>query len=203
MGPQARALMAQASPDDFSTTVFPFGTSREIDLGYARIRASRLTYVGELGYELYIESEFAAYVHDTLIKAGQALGLKPAGFFALNSLRMEKGYRHWGHDIGEEDTPWEGGLGFAVALDTPRQAESRCTTGTERRIIRWKHGHLIDAMREMLSRDTDSMTLRSCAVEHPFGTIKAWMGHAHFLTCRLKNVRTEMALNVLAITSSG
>ncbi|AGT11045.1 IS1182 family transposase [Paracoccus aminophilus] len=76
--------------------------------------------------------------------------------------------------------------------------KSRCTTGTERRITRWEHEHLIDAMHERLSRDTDPMTLRRCTVEHPFGTIKAWMGHTHLLTRRLKNVRTEMALNVLA-----
>lgn len=75
--------------------------------------------------------------------------------------------------------------------------QSRCTTGTERRITRWEYEHLIDAMREKLSRDTDPMTLRRCTVEHPFGTIKAWMGHTHFLTRTLKNVRTEMALNVL------
>ncbi len=119
MGPKARALMQRVSPDDFSNEGFPFGTSREIDLGYARVRASRLTYVGELGYEIYVESEFAAHVYDTLTEAGRDLGLKPAGFFALNSLRMEKGYRHWGHDIGEEDTPYQAGLGFAVAMDKP------------------------------------------------------------------------------------
>lgn len=119
MGPKARALMQRVSPDDFSNESFPFGTSREIDLGYARVRASRLTYMGELGWEIYVESEFAAHVYDTLTEAGADLGLKPAGFFALNSLRMEKGYRHWGHDIGEEDTPYQGGIGFAVALDKP------------------------------------------------------------------------------------
>ena len=119
MGPKARALMARVSPEDFSDAAFPFGTSREVDLGYARVRASRLTYVGELGFELYVEAEFAAHVYDVLAEAGQDLGLKPAGFFALNSLRMEKGYRHWGHDIGEEDTPYQAGLGFAVALDKP------------------------------------------------------------------------------------
>jgi heterotetrameric sarcosine oxidase gamma subunit len=117
MGPKARALMQRVSPDEFSNEGFPFGTSREIDLGYARVRASRLTYMGELGWEIYVESEFAAHVYDTLTEAGADLGLKPAGFFALNSLRMEKGYRHWGHDIGEEDTPYQGGIGFAVALD--------------------------------------------------------------------------------------
>lgn len=76
--------------------------------------------------------------------------------------------------------------------------QSRCTTGTERRITRWEHEELVDAARQRLSRDPDLMTLRRCTVEHPFGTIKAWMGATHFLTRRLKNVRTEMALNVLA-----
>lgn len=117
MGPKTRLLMERLSPDDFSNEAFPFGTSREIDLGYARVRATRLTYVGEYGYELYIPSEFAQHVYDVIVEAGADLGLKPGGFFALNSLRMEKGYRHWGHDIGEEDTPFQGGLGFAVAMD--------------------------------------------------------------------------------------
>lgn len=75
---------------------------------------------------------------------------------------------------------------------------SRCTTGTERRITRWEHEDLVDAAKQRLGRDPDPMTLRRCTVEHPFGTIKAWMGHTHFLTRRLKNVRSEMALQVLA-----
>lgn len=116
-GPKSRELMTRVSPDDFSNEAFPFGYSREIDLGYARVRASRLTFVGELGYELYIPTEQAAHVYEVLTEAGKDLGLKNAGFFALNSMRMEKGYRHWGHDIGEEDTPFEGGVGFAVAMD--------------------------------------------------------------------------------------
>ncbi len=76
--------------------------------------------------------------------------------------------------------------------------QGRCTNGTERRITRWEHEGLVDAAHERLGRDHDPMTLRRCTVEHPFGTIKGWMGHTHFLTRRLKNVRTEMALNVLA-----
>jgi heterotetrameric sarcosine oxidase gamma subunit len=119
MGPKTRELMSHLSPDDFSNEAFPFGQSREIDLGYARVRASRLTFVGELGYEIYVEAEFAAHVYEAIVEAGENLGLKHGGFFALNSLRMEKGYRHWGHDIGEEDTPYNGGLGFAVKLDKP------------------------------------------------------------------------------------
>jgi 4-methylaminobutanoate oxidase (formaldehyde-forming) len=119
MGPKARALLARVSPADFSDAAFPFGTSQEIDLGYARVRASRLTYVGEQGYEIYMPAEFAAHVFDELLGAGTEFGLRMGGFFAINSLRMEKGYRHWGHDIGEEDTPFQAGLGFAVALGKP------------------------------------------------------------------------------------
>ncbi len=117
MGPKSRALLAKVSTDDLSDAAFPFGTSREIDLGYARVRASRLTFVGELGYELYMPAEFAAHVFDALVEAGREFGLQHGGFFAINSLRMEKGYRHWGHDIGEEDSPLQAGLSFAVAWD--------------------------------------------------------------------------------------
>lgn len=119
MGPKSRELLRRISPADFSNEAFPFGTSQEIDLGYARVRASRLTFVGELGWEIYAPAEFAAHVFDRIVEAGAEFGLRHAGYFALNSLRMEKGYRHWGHDIGEEDTPYEAGLGFAVALDKP------------------------------------------------------------------------------------
>ncbi|HYL01054.1 MAG TPA: aminomethyltransferase family protein, partial [Steroidobacteraceae bacterium] len=115
MGPRSRELLATLSDADLSTAAFPFGTSRLIDLGYARVRASRITYVGELGYELYIPSEFAQSVYDAIVGAGAPFGLRLAGYHALNSLRMEKAYRHWGHDISDEDTPLEAGLGFAVA----------------------------------------------------------------------------------------
>ena len=119
MGPESRALLQPLTDAELSTAAFPFGTSQIIDLGYARVRASRITYVGELGYELYIPTEFALGVYDVLVEAGAAFGLKLAGYHALNSLRMEKGYRHWGHDIGDEDTPLEAGLGFAIAWDKP------------------------------------------------------------------------------------
>jgi len=117
MGPRSRALMESLSDTGFSNEAFPFGTSREIELGYARVRASRVTYVGELGWELIIPAEFAQHVFDTVVAAGADHGLRHAGYFAMGSLRMEKGYRHWGHDIGEEDTPVAAGLGFAVAWE--------------------------------------------------------------------------------------
>ncbi len=119
MGPKSRALLAELSTDDLSEKAFPFGTSKEIDLGYARVRASRLTFVGELGFELYMGAEFAMHVFDEIARAGRNFGLCYGGYFAINSMRMEKGYRHWGHDIGEEDTPLQGGVGFAVAWDKP------------------------------------------------------------------------------------
>jgi 4-methylaminobutanoate oxidase (formaldehyde-forming) len=100
-----------------SAAAFPFATSRLIELGYARVRASRITYVGELGWELYVPTEFMLGVYDELAAAGAGHGLVHAGYHALNSLRIEKAYRHWGHDITDEDTPLEAGLAFAVKFD--------------------------------------------------------------------------------------
>lgn len=119
MGPRSRALLQSVSDADFSNDAFPFGTSREVPIGYGFARASRVTFVGELGWELYVPTDFAQHVFDTLVDAGQDHDLRHAGFFAINSMRMEKGFRHWGHDIGEEDTPIEAGLSFAVAFDKP------------------------------------------------------------------------------------
>jgi 4-methylaminobutanoate oxidase (formaldehyde-forming) len=119
MGPLARDLLAPLTPDDLADKAFPFATSKEIELGFALVRASRITYVGELGWELYVPTEFMAGVYDELVAAGAGHGLVHAGYHALNSLRIEKAYRHFGHDITDEDTPWEAGLGFAVKLDKP------------------------------------------------------------------------------------
>ncbi len=115
MGPKSRALLERLSGTDFSNAAFPFGTSQLIDIGYARVRASRITYVGELGWELYVEAEFAAHVMETILSAGTAFGLKAAGMHTLNNARMEKAYRHWGHDISDEETPLEAGLSFTCA----------------------------------------------------------------------------------------
>jgi 4-methylaminobutanoate oxidase (formaldehyde-forming) len=117
MGPRSRALLEKLSGADLSNAAFPFGTSQEIEIGYARVRASRITYVGELGWELYVPAEFAAHVLETLLEAGREFDLTPAGMHTMNNCRMEKAYRHWGHDIADEDTPLEAGLGFAVAWD--------------------------------------------------------------------------------------
>ncbi len=117
MGPNSRELLQSLTPDDLSAPAFAFASSREIELGYALVRASRITYVGELGWELCVPTEFMLGVYDEIVAAGDRYGLVHAGYHALNSLRMEKAYRHWGHDITDEDTPLEAGLEFAVKLD--------------------------------------------------------------------------------------
>ncbi len=119
MGPNARALLRKVSSADLSNEQFPFGTFQEIEVGYAQVRAMRVTYVGELGWELHIPTEFALHVLDTILAAGECLDVSLVGMHAMNSLRIEKAYRHWGHDITDEDTPIEAGLSFAVAYDKP------------------------------------------------------------------------------------
>ncbi len=109
MGPKARDLLQSLTPDDMSHAAFPFATSREIELGYGYVRASRMTFVGELGWELYIPTEFMQDTYDRIVVAGAEYGLAHAGYHALNSLRTEKAYRHWSHDITDEDSPLEAG----------------------------------------------------------------------------------------------
>ena len=120
MGPQARALLQSLTPDDLSHGAFPFATSREIELGLGYVRASRITFVGELGWELYIPTEFMQDIYDRIVMAGQDFGLMHAGYHALNSLRLEKAYRHWSHDITDEDSPLEAGLDFVIKFDKPK-----------------------------------------------------------------------------------
>ena len=119
MGPASRAFLQSLTPANLANEAFPFATSREIELGYGLVRASRITYVGELGWELYVPSEFVAGVYDEIVAAGEEFDLVHAGFHALDSLRIEKAYRHWGHDITDQDSPLEAGLGFAVKFDKP------------------------------------------------------------------------------------
>ncbi len=117
MGPRSRDLLARASSAALDGAAFPFGASREIAIGPATVRASRITYVGELGWELYVKVEDAPGVYDVLWDRGRELGLRDAGYYAMDSLRCEKAYRAWGREVTTEDTPWEAGLGFAVRLD--------------------------------------------------------------------------------------
>lgn len=118
-GPASRALLQSLSQDDFSGAGFPFATAREVRIGYQTVLAVRLTYVGELGWELYIPTPFALPVYDAIVEAGKAFGLRHCGYHTLNSLRIEKAYRDWSHDVGPDDSPLEAGLAFTCAWDKP------------------------------------------------------------------------------------
>ncbi len=118
-GPRSRELMQVLCDTDLSNEAFPFRCAREVGIGYARALCVRITYLGELGYELYVPTEQATHVYDRIVLAGKAYGLRHAGLKALASLRMEKGYRDYGHDIDNTDSVLEAGLGFAVDLKKP------------------------------------------------------------------------------------
>lgn len=116
MGPKSRELLNKVSPDDFSNAVNPFGTAQEIEIGMGLARAHRVSYVGELGWEIYVSADMAGHVFETLMEAGQDVGLKLCGMHMMDSCRIEKAFRHFGHDITCEDNVVDAGLGFAVDL---------------------------------------------------------------------------------------
>ena len=120
-GPASRELLSRVSPDDLSEKAFPYLTARYVEIGYSRLLALHVTYVGECGYELYVPSDQAVSVWETMEGAGVDLGLRPVGLSAMNSLRLEKGYRDFAVDIENTDTPVTAGLAFAVAWDKPTE----------------------------------------------------------------------------------
>ena len=143
MGPRSRELLQKVSPNDFSNAANPFGTAQEIELGMGLARAHRVTYVGELGWEIYVGADMAGHAFETLFEAGQDMGLKLCGMHMMDSCRIEKGFRHFGHDITCEDHVIDAGLGFAVKADKPdfigREAVlERKETGPENRMVQFK-----------------------------------------------------------------
>lgn len=142
MGPEARKLMQAVSPDDFSNAAHPFGFARGIEIGMGLARAHRVSYVGELGWEIYVSADMAGHVFETLWEAGQEAGLRLCGMHMMDSCRIEKAFRHFGHDITCEDNVIDAGLGFAVDLAKPdfigkAAVESRKATGPERRMVQF------------------------------------------------------------------
>jgi len=202
MGPKSRDLLAALSGADLSNTAFPFLASREIEIGYARVRAQRITYVGELGWELYMSSEFAAHVHEEVTRAGVAFGLKPAGYHAMDSLRVEKGYRHWGHDITACDTPLEAGLGFAVGWDKDVDFIGRAALAAQRgrpparRLVQfrlrdpepmmyhdepiYRDGVRVGAITSAAYGHTLGASVGMGYVRHPDGVDAAWLAAGEF-----------------------
>lgn len=116
MGPNARKVLQKITNEDLSNEAFPFSTAKYMDLGYARPLALRMSYVGELGWELYVPTNFMMHMYDAIMEAGKAEGIRNVGMQAVNSLRSETGYRHWENDLTPDDTPFEAGLGFGVKL---------------------------------------------------------------------------------------
>ena len=143
MGPNARKLLEMVSPNDFSNATNPFGTAQEIELGMGLARVHRVTYVGELGWEVYVSADMAGHTFETLWEAGQNLNAKLCGMHMMDSCRIEKGFRHFGHDITCEDHVLEAGLGFAVKTEKPnfigRDAVMRKKeTGLNTRMVQFK-----------------------------------------------------------------
>jgi glycine cleavage system aminomethyltransferase T/glycine/D-amino acid oxidase-like deaminating enzyme len=140
-GPLSRQILEKVADADVSNVALPYMAAREFHLGLAPVLALRVTYVGELGYELHLPTEYAAYVYEVLWAAGRDLGLADAGYRAIDSLRLEKRYLYWGSDITPDYTPYEAGLGFAVALGKKADFIGRAAlekakvSGPQRRLI--------------------------------------------------------------------
>jgi len=170
-GPRSRELMQTLTTEDLSNEAFPFRTAREIDIGFARVLCVRITYLGELGYELYIPAEQSVHVYDRIVTAGAAFGLRHAGLKALASLRMEKGYRDYGHDIDNTDNALETGLGFAVDLKKPKGFIGRDA------VVRQKAaGPMTRRLVQILIKDPEPMLFHAEVVRRngkPVGYIRA------------------------------
>ncbi len=170
-GPKSRALLQRLTTVDLSNSAFPFRTAREIDIGFARALCIRITYLGELGYELYIPAEQATHVYDRLIEAGRDMGLVHAGLKALGSLRMEKGYRDYGHDIDNTDVPDEVGLGFALDLNKPSGF-----IGKEAVLAHRNKGPLTRRLVQVFVKDPEPLMYHAEVVLHdevPVGYVRA------------------------------
>jgi 4-methylaminobutanoate oxidase (formaldehyde-forming) len=170
-GPRSRELLAKVTTADLSNQAFPFRTAREIDIGFARALCVRITYLGELGYELYVPTEQATHVYDRLVAAGAPLGLRHAGLKALASCRMEKGYRDYGHDIDNTDSVLEAGLGFAVDLKKPGGF-----LGREAVLARKAQGPLTRRLLQILVKDPEPLMYHAEIVRRdgkPVGYVRA------------------------------
>jgi heterotetrameric sarcosine oxidase gamma subunit len=156
MGPKSRDLLATLTDTDLSDDAFPFGTSQQISLGYSTVRATRITYVGELGWELYVPAEFAVGVYQDLMHAGAEFGVARGGYYAIESLRLEKGYRAFGRELTPSENPVEAGLLFACKLKTDiaflgreaveKAVEKARAEGARRRLV----GFAVDSAEAML-----------------------------------------------------
>jgi heterotetrameric sarcosine oxidase gamma subunit len=170
-GPRSRELLQSLTSVDLANAAFPYRCARDIDIGFARLLCIRITYVGELGYELHIPAEHATHVYDRLIEAGRAFGLEHAGLKALASLRMEKGYRDYGHDLDNTDDPYVAGLGFALDLKKPGGF-----IGKEAVLARRARGPLTRRLAQVLLKDPEPLMFHAEIVYRdavPVGYVRA------------------------------
>ena len=132
MGPKSEALLGKLSPDDLSKAGLPFSMTAEIDVGYARVRAARMSYVGGPGYEMVVATDQCVTLYDALWGAGEPYGLKDAGYYTIDALRIEAGRRAWGPELSPDETPWEAGLAYAVKMDKPSAFIGRTALAKQR-----------------------------------------------------------------------
>jgi len=216
MGPNSRHLLQPLTDADLSNEAFAFGDFKQITVAGAAVWALRMSYVGELGWELYIPVDDAGMVYDAVVAAGEAHGLRHAGYHAMNSLRLESGYRHWGHDITDEDTPLEAGLGFTVAWDKPGDFIGKDALLAQRdqprskRLIQFRledpeiisyHDDPIYRDGDMVGRTTGGMwshvedrCLTMAYLNNPDGVTRAWLEDASW--------EIEVATRRIAVTPS-
>ena len=218
MGPNSRKVLAELTDADLSNDGFPFGWSQRIDIAGHTVLALRMSYVGELGWELYVMNDSAGAVFDAIVSAGDDHGLVHAGYHAMNSLRLEAGMRHWGHDITDEDTPIEAGLGFAIDWDKGdflgRDALlAQKDVPRRKRLIQFRiedpdllayHDEPLYRDGVMVGRTSSAMWSatqdRCCAmgyVEHPDGdpVTKAWLDDASWET-NIGGRRVPMSVSI-------
>ena len=215
MGPRSRSVLTELTAASLSNEDFPFGTAQYIHVDGHKVLALRMSYVGELGWELYIPADHAVAVHDAIVAAGEAYELGYGGYHAMNTLRLESGYRHWGHDITDEDTPLEAGLGFAIDWDkgdfNGRVAlEAHRHQPRSKRLIQFRlehpdrllvHDEPILRNGELVGRTTSAMwsyTENRCLamgyLEHADGVTKEWLESGSF--------EIEVALEPIPATPS-
>ena len=216
MGPRSRAMLTELTTASLSNDDFGFGTAKHILVAGVQVLALRMSYVGELGWELYIPADDAVPVHDSIVAAGDAHGLMHAGYHAMNTLRVESGYRHWGHDITDEDTPLEAGLAFAIGWDKPADFIGRAVLEDQRhtprtkRLIQFRledpdrllvHDEPILRNGEFVGRTTSGMwsyvedrCLAMGYVDHGDGVSKEWLESGSF--------EIEVALQPIPATPS-
>lgn len=216
MGPAARTVLGSITADSLSNEDFPFGAARTIEAAGIEVLALRMSYVGELGWELYAPNHQAGALFDALTAAGQPHGLALAGYHAMNSLRLEAGYRHWGHDLSGEDTPVEAGLGFAVGWDKQADFIGRAALEAQRhqprtkRLIQFRlehpdlmlyhdepirgDGRIVGRVSSAMWSYTEDRCLAMGYVNHPEGVTQDWLDTARF--------EIEVALQPVAATPS-